>query len=97
MCCCCYQPVCIVVSLYLIVVLFHFHRQEEEYCELSRGDRCTQNGASSLVSVLNHSTQMFDKLKDIQVQRNIDENALGLVNGARADAQPEEPDPTTLL
>jgi hypothetical protein len=53
--------------------------------------------AQALVSVLNHSTQMFDKLKDIQVQRNIDENALGLVNGARADAQPEEPDPTTLL
>jgi cobalamin biosynthesis Co2+ chelatase CbiK len=37
--------------------------------------------ARALVSVLHHSTQMLDKLKDIQVQRNIDENALGLVNG----------------
>jgi TusA-related sulfurtransferase len=36
--------------------------------------------ARALVSVLNHSTQMLDKLKEIQVQRNVDENALGMTN-----------------
>jgi hypothetical protein len=36
--------------------------------------------ARALVSVLNHSTQVLDKLKEIQVQRNVDENALGLTN-----------------
>jgi hypothetical protein len=34
----------------------------------------------ALVSVLNHSTQMLDKLKEIQVQRNYDDNPFKIMS-----------------